>query len=174
MRAGPDVARWASAVALRRAGVEAERAKSVPDITLRGGVTRFSVFDDQAYMVGISVPLPLFDRNRGAIIESNRRLDKALEERRSAQARLLAELAEVYQRTAAVAAEVQALRDDILPGAQSAFDAAAKGYELGKFGILDVLDAQRTLFQARLQHLRALAEHQRGSSEIGRLTGATQ
>lgn len=171
VRASPALARWASELAQRRASVEAERAKSVPDITVRAGVTRFSVFDDQAYMIGISVPLPLFDRNRGAIIESNRRLDRALEERRSAQARLLAELADVYQRTAAVAAEVQALRDDILPGAKSAFDAAAKGYELGKFGILDVLDAQRTLFQARLQHLRALADYWRGASEIERLTG---
>ena len=63
------------------------------------------------------------------------------------------------------------MRSILLPGAQSAFDAAAKGYQLGKFGFLDVLDAQRTLFQMRTQHLRALADYQRGASEIERLVG---
>ena len=57
------------------------------------------------------------------------------------------------------------------PGAESAFDAATKGYGLGKFSFLDVLDAQRTLFQSRSQYLRALADYQRGVSEIERLIG---
>ena len=49
-------------------------------------------------------------------------------------------------------------KKEILPGAHSAYDAATKGFELGKFSFLDVLDAQRTLFQAKSQYLRALVE----------------
>lgn len=169
--ANPDFARWASEIERRRAGVDAERAKAIPDITVSGGVTRFSEFNDRAYMIGISIPLPVFNQNRGGILEANRRLDKGLLEQRAAQTRLLTELSDVYQRTAAIKSEVEALRGAILPGAQSAFDAATKGYQLGKFGFLDVLDAQRTLFQARTQYLRALTDYQRGSSELERLTG---
>ena len=169
--ANPEFGRWTSEVERRRASIEAEQAKAVPDVTLRGGVTRFSVFNDDAFMVGISIPLPVFDRNRGAILESYRRLDKALDEQRGAQARWRADLSEAYQRTQAVAVELQLLRDSILPGARSAFDAATRGYELGKFGILDVLDAQRALMQARTQYLRALADFWRGASEIERLAG---
>lgn len=169
--ANADLGRWTSEVERRRAGVEAEQAKAVPDVTLRAGVSRFSAFNDDAFMVGISIPLPVFDRNRGAILESHRRLDKVLEEQRGAQVRWLAELTEAYQRTQAVAVELQLLRESILPGARSAFDAATRGYELGKFGILDVLDAQRALVQARTQQLRALADYWRGASEIERLTG---
>ena len=51
------------------------------------------------------------------------------------------------------------------------FDAATRGYQLGKFGFLDVLDAQRTLAQVRTQYLRALADYRRGMSEIERLIG---
>jgi len=58
-----------------------------------------------------------------------------------------------------------------LPGAQSAFDAATKGYQLGKFSFLEVLDAQRTLFQSRAQYLQALADYQRGYADIERLIG---
>jgi len=67
--------------------------------------------------------------------------------------------------------EIKTLRDELLPGAKSAFDAAAKGYQLGKFGFLDALDAQRTLFQSNQQYVRALAEYHRTIADIERLVG---
>lgn len=171
VRNNPELARWSSEIERRRAAVDGEKAKAVPDVTITAGVARFSQFDDRAYMFGISVPLPLFDSNRGGILEANRRLDKAADEQRATESRLLAALAQVYQRLAAIDKEIATLRTILLPGAQSAFDAATKGYQLGRFGYLDVLDAQRTLFQARAQNLRALADHHRGVSEIERLVG---
>ncbi|MFA6311035.1 MAG: TolC family protein [Sterolibacterium sp.] len=171
VRNNPELARWSTELARRQAGVEAERAKAVPDITLSAGTTRFSQFDDRAYMVGISIPIPLFDRNRGGILEANRRLDKASDEQRAVETRLTTELGQSYQRLAAVDKEIQILRTTLLPGAQGAFDAAIQGYKLGKFGFLDVLDAQRTLFHARSQNLRALTDYQRGVIEIERLIG---
>ena len=171
MRSNPELARWASEISRRQAGVDAERAKAIPDVTVSAGVTRFSEFDDRAYMVGISIPIPVFDRNRGGIMEANRRLDKASDERRAVEARLSVDLAQSYQRLAAVGAEIQTLRTTLLPDAQSAYEAVTKGYQLGKFGFLDVLDAQRTLFQTRSQHLRALADYQRGVADIERLIG---
>jgi cobalt-zinc-cadmium efflux system outer membrane protein len=171
LRGNPELVRWTTEIARRQAGVEAERAKAVPDVTVSAGVARFSQFSDQAYMVGVAIPLPLFDRNRGGILEANRRLDKAGDERRAAEARLLAELAQAYQRLAAIDKEIEVLGSTLLPGAQSAYEAATKGYRLGKFGFLDVLDAQRTLFQTRSQQLHALADYQRGTAEIERLVG---
>ena len=56
-------------------------------------------------------------------------------------------------------------------GAQSAYDAATKGFELGKFNFLEVLDAQRTLFLDRAQYQRALAEAYRAAAEIERVLG---
>ncbi len=171
VRDNPELARWSSEIERRRAGVDAEKARTVPDLTVTAGVTRFSQFDDRAYVVGISLPLPLFNRNRGGILEASRRLDKAGDELRAAENRVLTDLTRTYQRLAAIDKEIGTLRTVLLPGAQSAFDAAAKGYQLGKFGFLDVLDAQRTLFQTRTQNLRALTDYQRGVSEIERLIG---
>jgi len=171
VRDNPELARWRSEISRRQARVEAERAKAVPDVTLSAGVARFSQFDDHAYMVGIAIPIPVFDRNRGGILEASQRLDKASDERRAVETRLLTELAQAYQRLAAIDKEILTLRTILLPGAQSAFDVATAGYQLGKFSFLDVLDAQRTLFQTRTQNLRALADYQRGLSELERLVG---
>jgi cobalt-zinc-cadmium efflux system outer membrane protein len=171
VRSNPDLARWSSEVTRRQTAIEAERAKTVPDVTVTAGVARFSQFDDHAYGVSISVPIPLFDRNQGGILEANRRLDKTADEQRAAEVRVLTELAQAYQRLAAIEQEIGTLRETLLPGAQSAYEAATRGYQLGKFGFLDVLDAQRTLFQTRSQNLRALADYQKGTAEIERLIG---
>ena len=171
VRDNPELARWSSEIERRRALVATEKAKAVPDVTVSAGVMRFSQFEDSAFMLGVSVPLPLFDRNQGGILEANHRLDKAADEARAVESRMLADLARVYQRLVAIGAEMEILARTLLPGAQSAFDAATRGYQLGKFGFLDVLDAQRTLAQVRIQNLRALADYRRGMSEIERLIG---
>ncbi|HZR02597.1 MAG TPA: TolC family protein [Burkholderiales bacterium] len=167
----PDLKRWSSEIARREAGINVEKAKRVPDVTVSGGVKRFSQFNDTAYMVGISVPIPLFDRNRGGVLEATRRLGRTLDEQRAAETRVQSELDQAYQRAASALTQLDTLRMDVLPGAQSAFEATTKGYQLGKFGFLDVLDAQRALFQARAQQMRAAAEYQRAFAEIERLVG---
>lgn len=171
IRNSPDLARWSTEINQRQAAIDAEKAKAIPDITVSVGKRRFSQFEDYAYMVGLSIPLPLFDRNRGGILAAHRQLDRAMDEQRAAENRLLAELAQNFQRLSAIRAEIATLRNDILPGARSAYEGATKGYQLGKFGILDVLDAQRSLFQARSQHLKALADYHRGSNDLERLIG---
>ena len=63
------------------------------------------------------------------------------------------------------------MKAQVLPGAQSAFEAASKGYRLGKFGLLDVLDAQRTLFGAKAQYLRALTDYHQSVAQVEGLIG---
>ena len=80
-------------------------------------------------------------------------------------------LAEAYERLVSSRQSVETLKTDILPGAQSAFDAATKGFEFGKFGFLDVLDSQRTLVQAKFQYVDALLEAHLAMSDIERILG---
>jgi cobalt-zinc-cadmium efflux system outer membrane protein len=63
------------------------------------------------------------------------------------------------------------LRGEILPGAQQASEAARKGFEFGKHNFIDVLDAQRTLLQARAQYLTTLSEGHRAAAAIERILG---
>ncbi len=68
--------------------------------------------------------------------------------------------------------EVDALQRTVLQGARDAYTAAPRGFELGKFGFLDVLDAQRTWLQARMQWLDALAQAHRANADLERRLGA--
>ena len=171
LRQNPELARWATEIAERQAVIGLEETRAIPDLTASFGVRRFEEPGDDALVAGISVPLPLFNRNQGAILEAQRRLTKAEEERRAAEVRVATALSSAYQTLAGAHAEIIALKAQVLPGAQSAFEAASKGYRLGKFGLLDVLDAQRTLFGAKAQYLRALTDYHQSVAQVEGLIG---
>lgn len=174
-------ARLVAAPSLRQAGLDVERlgalarverAKRVPDLTVGLGVKRSDEAGRNQPILTLSIPLPVFDTNQGAELEALRRQDKGRFEAEAAALRLRGEVMRMHERLLAARAEAEALEKDVLPGAQVAHEAASKGFELGKFGFLDVLDAQRTLLQARVQHLRAVAEAHRAAAEIDRLLGS--
>ncbi|TAN85219.1 MAG: TolC family protein, partial [Gallionella sp.] len=165
LRAGIEVER-------RQALAEIERGQSVPDMTVSLGARRNEELGLNQAILGISIPVPAFNRNQGNVLEALRRTDKARDELSAAGIRLSNELAQAHERLNTAHQEIGVLRRDILPGAQSAYDAATKGFELGKFSFLEVLDAQRTSFQAKSQYLRALAEAHRSAAEIERILGA--
>ncbi len=167
----PDIARWTLELEQRDAAVKLEEAGRIPDLTVSGGIRRLKETDDNAFVMGLSIPLPFFDRNQGGLREALQRRTKAAEEQRAAELTVLNALTEAYQDLSTAYAEAKALQQDVLPGAQTAFDAASEGYRQGKFGYLDVLDAQRTFFEARRQYIEALASFHRSAAAVERLTG---
>lgn len=168
----PDLARWAMEITQRQAVLAFEQARRVPDVTLSAGYRRYTYVDSNAFVIGGSITLPIFDRNTGAIEEAKSRLAKAYEEQWAVQARVSAALAEAYRALSSAHQEVTALRAQVLPGSQQAFEAISEGYRLGKFGYLEVLDAQRTLIGAGGQYLRALSDYHKAVADVERLIGA--
>lgn len=167
----PELARWAAEIAQREAARAVETARGRVDVTVTAGYRRFTDIDSNALVIGASVPLPLFDRNRAAIQEASHRMAKAHQEQRAAEARVSAQLAIAYSALANAHDEAAALAAQVLPGARSAFTAIEEGYRLGRFGYLDVLDAQRTLVAAEGQHLRALTDVHKAIAQVERLIG---
>lgn len=168
----PDLARWSAEIVQREAVLAAERARSVPDVTVTGGYRRFTEIGDNAVVVGASIGLPLFDRNRDAIEEARSRVARAREDQRAAEMRVSAALADAYAAMASAYDEVAVLRSTVLPGSQEAFDAVTEGYRLGRFTFQDVVDAQRTRIAAGSQYLRALADYRKAIANVERLIGA--
>jgi outer membrane protein, heavy metal efflux system len=167
----PDIARWVAEMEARRAQVEVARSKAVPDLTVSGGVRYLNEVKEGAFVLGFSLPLPLFDHNQGGIGEAYARLSKAELERRAAEVRVSTALSDTYQNLVSATNEVSTLQNDVLPAAQEVFQATQEGYRLGKFGLLDVLDAQRTFFETRGRYLEALAAYHKAVADLERLSG---
>jgi cobalt-zinc-cadmium efflux system outer membrane protein len=167
----PAFARARLEVERRQAMTELERSRRIPDVTVSIGGKRVPEDGRTQIIFGLSMPIPVFDRNQGNLLEALRRTDKARDEQKSAELRLKGELADAYERLKLGRQQVAALQDEIVPAAQKTYDITTKGFELGKFSFLEVLDAQRVLFQAKSQTLRALADSHRAATEIERVTG---
>jgi len=167
----PDLARWQTEEDKRRAALRLEKARGVPDLTVGGGVRRFEQTDDEALVFSLAVPLPLFDRNQGGILGATAQLAKAHQQREAARVKTLAGLSEATSALGAAYEEVTILHTEVLPKAQTAFDAAQQGYRQGKFDYLHLLDSQRTLFQTQMRYIDAVETYHRARADVARLTG---
>jgi cobalt-zinc-cadmium efflux system outer membrane protein len=167
----PAVARWASELAQRQATIELAEANAVPNVTLEAGFRRFEDSEESGFVFGASVPLPVLNRNQGAIAEARYQLAAAREAQRSAETRARTALAQTYTEMATAHREVDALRQEILPAAARAFESINNGYLEGRYRYLDVLDAQRTLIANRERLVRALTDFRQGLVRVQRLTG---
>lgn len=161
-----------SEIASRSALTKIEQSKATPNITLSAGMVNNQELGgiNQA-LLGLSVPIPIFDRNQGNLQEAVSREYKAQDELTLLQNQLQTQLAMHYEQLIATKSTAKSYATEILPGAQSAFDAATKGFQAGKFNFLDVLDAQRTLFQAKTQYIQALLNAHLAVAEIERILG---
>lgn len=166
----PDIARWEAEGKQREAALRLEKAQRYPDLTIGGGVKHLEESNDQTYIMGMALPLPFFNRNQGAIGEASINLQKARDERTAAEVNTRATLDETYQTLLSAYNEVTILRDTILPGAESAFNATNEGYREGKFSYLDVLDVQRGLFEAKDTYINSLRAYHRALIALERLT----
>ena len=167
----PAVRRARGQLAARQAQADVERAARVPDVTVSVGTKRDDQIGRRQAVVGLSLPLPLFNRNEDALRAALRRTDQAGDELAATQVETAAALTAARTRYEAARNDVLLLRRDVLPNAQAAYEQTLKGFEYGKFSFLDVLDAQRTWFQAQTRQWDSLEGAWRAWADIERLAG---
>ena len=153
------------------ASVGLEKAQRIPDLDVSIGSQYDASVRERVNLVGVSMPIPLFNRNQGNILAASRRTDQARDLRNAAELRLRTETRQALDLWQTANTEVRAFNQQILPAAQSAVDSATRGFEMGKFNFLDVLDAQRTLIAARTQYLTATAQATDAWVRIERIYG---
>lgn len=155
---------------IQRATLDLAEANRIPDIALNAG---FSKTPDTGQTIygGISVPLPLFNRNQGAIQSALFSLEQVEAESQALKIELQTELTALYSKALIVLDEIIALRNTILPEAQKVYQIINDGYLQGKYGFLDVVDARRTLYQAQENYLSVLADFQKAVARMEFLLG---
>lgn len=169
----PDLARWAVEIERSKAALSLSRSEAVPDLTLNAGVKNFQESNDNAFVVGVSMPIPFFNRNQGGISEAQANIDQAQSEQRRAKISLSTDLSDTWQDLSTSYAESVGLRDEILPSAQETYNAIEFGYREGKLDYLQMLDAQRTLFTVKRQYLLSLGAYHLANIDVERMIGVS-
>jgi cobalt-zinc-cadmium efflux system outer membrane protein len=167
----PWLARWEKEIARSKAALELEKSKSVLDVSVSAGVKRFNETDDNAIVFGIAIPLPISDRNQGGRMEAVANLSKSRQEQRAARIEILNQFNQVYTELSISSDKTKELHASILPGAEEVFHASRQAYQEGKIDYLNVLDAQRTYFQVRMQYIDVLAAYHKAVADMECLIG---
>ncbi|MBB3911850.1 TolC family protein [Sphingomonas desiccabilis] len=172
--AGPEgtlaLAAAEAEVATANAQVRLARSQRVPDLTLSAGVRRLEATNDVAAVFGVSLPIPLFNNGRAGIDAARAQGEQAEALRRVALLDAQRAIATAETDLAHAEANARAVNGPALAAAQEATRIARIGYREGKFGQLDLLDAERTLAQTRSAAIDALAAYHDAEARLERLT----
>jgi len=152
------------------ARIAVERIRATPDVTASVGVRRFETEGETALTFGFSLPLPLFDRNRGNI-------EAAQADFRVADARLLsarqdaeADRNAAQARLRASASRVSAADAGVSAG-EEAYRLSRIGFEAGRISQLELRSSRTALITARNAAVDARLARARAEIDLARLQG---
>jgi cobalt-zinc-cadmium efflux system outer membrane protein len=170
--AHPRLVRARLAVDRARAALEEARAARFGNLQATVGTRSFGdqpADGNRAMVLGLQVPLPLWDRNVGGIAEARAALAAAeLEVERTARELAAEREAAAAERDAAMV-EVEGLVSQGLPAAASAARLAAQGYDAGRIPLLERLVAERDLTELRERLERARLDLRRAEARLDSL-----
>lgn len=151
-----------------RSRLELERALRNPQPTVRA--IGSSDPESRQAMVGLSIPLPLWNRREGPIAQAQAGIGYATAQVEAQRAQLLRELDSAYARQGVTQRQISTFEKSLLRSAEEGLRVAEAAYRAGERSLLEVLDAQRTLRSVRADYNQALFDRNAAWLDIERLT----
>lgn len=169
--ANPQLIRWIAIYAQRNAELLMARLKPYPDVRVNAGWRHFNTTNDDAVILSLSVPIPIYDQNQGNILSAQENLAKTRAELEANRNTLIVIAGRAYDSLQGSLREIKVLRDTAVPKSRQAADAIFEGYGQGRFSLLEVLDALANVAQARLREQEAQQNFHVGVATIEGLVG---
>ena len=153
-----------SQIRLKRACVE-----PYPNVSFSAGLMLQASEPYQMGMFGVSLPIPVWNRNQGNIAAAHAEVGKAMAGFSVTQNELTKDLAGALARYRAAQQLVDRYEQRILPAAEEARKIIEAGYDQGEFDFLRVLQAQRTLVETNLGYVKAQEDRWAAAAEVANL-----
>jgi outer membrane protein, heavy metal efflux system len=169
--ASTDFLRFASEARLRDAELRVAQARLRADLSVSAGVRHLQTTDDQALVIGFTLPIAARSRGQGAVAEAQALRGLTDAEQEAHRVQVLAQLFEIYQELKHAVTEASTLRESVGPDTEAALKAAGYAFERGRYSYLEWTEAQRELIAVQRALITACANGHLFQVEIERLTG---
>jgi cobalt-zinc-cadmium efflux system outer membrane protein len=143
-----------------------QRAERIPNLNLSLGPSYDFDTHDPIGELDLELPLILFNRNRGNIRAAAAEIQRAQAEVRRVELALRSEFAPAFEQYEIAQRTVEDYRARILPTAARAYELSLEAYRRGAESFDQVLQRQRTLFQAQDEFVDALQQLQESTARI--------
>jgi len=162
----PELAGALAAVERAECELARQCAGRVPDVEVEAEVLYDETLSQTVAAAGVSMPLPVFDRNQGNIRQAQAQLAAARREVDRVELAIRHRLADVWRQYADARVRTARYSDQILPTAKKSLKLTQIGYRQGELGYLELLTAQHMYFTTAEEHARALEELWVGAVQI--------
>lgn len=166
----PEILKASQNYMTASAAVELEKSARIPDVSVVAGYTAAKFCANRGFLLGFSVPLPIFDRNQGNIAKAYSDVFRSQDEAKLVCLLLESKFSIAYKELAQAYREVDKIRSTLLASANQTLDLAKEGYREGKYEFLEVLDAQHTLFEIKARYIDALLNYHYKKADFEYLT----
>jgi cobalt-zinc-cadmium efflux system outer membrane protein len=151
------------------ATLDTEKVARIPSFSL-GGFTAHEL-DRRAYGVGLAIHLPVWNWNAGGIAQAEAKLAASRKQAEATTLQLDMAVIEAQSACQTSAMTATRLAKNMVPHSEAAASTMERTYQLGEASLLEVIDARRTLLEARRLYLNALAQSHLDCSRLSVLVG---
>jgi cobalt-zinc-cadmium efflux system outer membrane protein len=170
----PDVRAKRFTFSQREADLRLARAYRIPDVTVGAGyAVQGSHGPDNSNQMAFSLglPLPLFNRNQGGIMQAEVALQTAEADLEKTLNQVENQVDVAYRNLIESRRLVEAFLGGVLDDARSTFTIVERAYERGGATLLDLLDAARTSRTIQQSYIEALFSYQRNVIQLESAVG---
>jgi len=154
----PEILISKLSIEIQNAKIKIEKSNAFPNIQLGAGLKRSELLGN-TFQVGLSIPIPIFNRNRGNINSLISEFEQIQHTSTALKFKLETDVSNHNTKLEELAYEINILNREIIPEANSAHTIINDGYLNGRFTYLDVMDAKEMWFSSKSQYLNALKEY---------------
>ena len=155
------------------AGVRYSRNTSVIDFPARLGGGSFPNPADNSLTFGVSVEIPVFNRNQGEIASATGEKIQATRHREFLESTIKRDVAVAYRKYRAAAESLVIYSTQILPRAEENLRAVRASYGLGEFSVFEVVNEQRRLTENVTNYNQIVRDYYNALTELETAIGTT-
>jgi len=166
LSAHPEFALADASLRASDARIDLAKAERIPDVKVEALYHRIETTKENTFDIGLSIPLPLFNRNQGKLREVRAEAAAAEARSRMTESELNLRLRESYAQLTSALAASRALQTEILPRAETVLKSAESRYAAGDTSLADVLPVRRNWAAIQLNHLESLRDVMQAWAEV--------
>ena len=167
-----------------RAGLKLARAQSAPEVVASTKYSQNrSIFDDtpvgpisdrdKLLTFGVSVGIPVFNRNQGAKADAALAITQATRRREFLETVIRSEVTSAYARVDAVQNALVIFDRGVITRSNQNISAIRAAYQIGEFKITDLLAEQRRLLDSQRDFTETLTERYRAIADLQSAMGVS-
>lgn len=170
LETSPELAGRLSEIEQARRELTLAAAEIVPNVNVLAGAGHHTPSDNVFGAVQVTVPLPIVNRNQGRLRQARAELVEASNRLQQKERDLAERLAKNVQAYETARLQSDRIGAEIVPRAEETLRLTTDAFQAGETSYLQLLTAQRTLFEARLRELEARSNAVQSASRLeGRL-----